>query len=350
MGVEAHSSEPADGLARVRTHLLTSMHLGRLKPGDRVPSVRRMAALTGLNRKTVHRAYLKLAHEGLLQSRQGSGTFLTDDSRGPLEKPAPRRLLDAVSRCRDEARSLGLTPSAFGRYFSLFIGEALRGVPIAVVECNREQIGLISHDVAAALNCQTRGVLLADLLRSPASALGDARAVITTDCHRHEVNDAVLPLGLPIYRVALDVEFPQALIQRARQTPVVMVVRDLSFDGPWRRLLKQLKVPQEVAERFVITDPRGLLTVMRSLRTRPSIYVSTLVEGEIAAGMLDRAARIAPGRYVDAASVERLKAMALLDLVAEISADRPVPVTPIAGRVVPEMPLGGSSPSSSVAH
>ena len=319
MGTESHIQEPNDGLARVRTHVLTAMHLGRLKPGDRVPLVRRMAVLTGLNRKTVHRAFLKLVHEGLLQTRQGSGTYLTDDSRGPLERPAPRRLLDAVQRCCDEARALGLTPDAFVRFVSQFVGEGLRGVSLAVVECNREQIGLIALDTARALGCQIRPVMLDELLARPLAVLGDARAIVTTDCHRQEVNAAAGSLGLPIYRIALESEFAQSLVQRAKQGPVLMVVRDAHFEGPWRRLMKQLKVPNEVAERFSFTEPKGLLAALRVMRIKPAVFVSPLVEHEIPAGIIDHTLRMPSSRYVEQASLERLKAMALFDLCGGIA-------------------------------
>ncbi len=318
MGTESHILEPSDGLARVRTHLLTAMHLGRLKPGDRVPSVRRMAALTGLNRKTVHRAFLKLVHEGLLQTRQGSGTYLTDDSRGPLERPAPRRLLDAVQRCRDEARSLGLTPDAFVRFVSQFVGDGLSNIPLAIVECNREQIGLIAIDTAGALGCQIRPVLLDELVARPHAALGDARAIVTTDCHRQEVSNAAGTLGLPIYRIALESEFAHNLISRAKQGPVLMVVRDAHFEGPWRRLMKQLKVPNDVAERFFFTEPKGLIGSLRAMRVKPAIFVSPLVQREIPAGIIDRSLLIPFSRYVELASLERLKAMALFDLTSSV--------------------------------
>ena len=38
---------PRSGLERVRHELLTALHFGKLSPGDRAPSVRRLADLTG---------------------------------------------------------------------------------------------------------------------------------------------------------------------------------------------------------------------------------------------------------------------------------------------------------------
>ncbi|CAG7636656.1 Transcriptional regulator, GntR family [Actinacidiphila bryophytorum] len=49
---------------------------GRLAPGSRLPSSRRLAAETGLSRGTVKAAYDQLTAEGYLTARQGSGTVV----------------------------------------------------------------------------------------------------------------------------------------------------------------------------------------------------------------------------------------------------------------------------------
>ena len=49
---------------------------GRLRPGDRLPSTRDLAAKLGLARNTVARAYADLLAEGYLAGRTGSGTYV----------------------------------------------------------------------------------------------------------------------------------------------------------------------------------------------------------------------------------------------------------------------------------
>lgn len=51
---------------------------GRLKPGDRLPSERDLAVQLGVSRASLREAIQKLATRGLLESRQGGGTFVTD--------------------------------------------------------------------------------------------------------------------------------------------------------------------------------------------------------------------------------------------------------------------------------
>ena len=80
MGEPTPAKRTRQGTERVREHLLTSLHLGRIKPGDRVMSVRRLAGLTGMNRKTIHRAYQVLESEGFLRVRPGAGTYVAVES------------------------------------------------------------------------------------------------------------------------------------------------------------------------------------------------------------------------------------------------------------------------------
>src|SRR5262245_35580853 len=88
------------GVERVREQLLTSFHLGRLRPGDRFLSVRRLADMTGLNRKTIHRAFQELVREGYLDVRPGSGTFVADELSSVGTRRAEIALLSAVERVR----------------------------------------------------------------------------------------------------------------------------------------------------------------------------------------------------------------------------------------------------------
>lgn len=52
---------------------------GTARPGDRLPSVRRLSDELGVNPATIVAAYRILAREGLVESRQGSGAFVAAD-------------------------------------------------------------------------------------------------------------------------------------------------------------------------------------------------------------------------------------------------------------------------------
>ncbi len=50
---------------------------GSLKPGDRLPPERELATELGVSRPSLREAIQKLASKGMVQSRQGGGTFVT---------------------------------------------------------------------------------------------------------------------------------------------------------------------------------------------------------------------------------------------------------------------------------
>src|SRR5450432_1799246 len=64
-----------------------------LAPGDRLPSVRRFAETMGVSPSTVVEAYDRLAAEGLIRARRGSGFYVTGTTLPPValaEMGSPR--------------------------------------------------------------------------------------------------------------------------------------------------------------------------------------------------------------------------------------------------------------------
>ncbi|HSZ54900.1 MAG TPA: GntR family transcriptional regulator [Tepidisphaeraceae bacterium] len=89
---------------QIRTHCAS----GTLCPGDRLPSVRQLAKELTVNQNTVLRVYERLTAEGLLDRRQGDGTYVAD-SLPPGRLRAQRELLqqDAQKLVR-RATDLGM--------------------------------------------------------------------------------------------------------------------------------------------------------------------------------------------------------------------------------------------------
>lgn len=53
---------------------------GQLKPGDRVPSIRDLAAEFEVNRNTVMRTYAILHESGIFDNKRGVGFFISQDA------------------------------------------------------------------------------------------------------------------------------------------------------------------------------------------------------------------------------------------------------------------------------
>lgn len=52
--------------------------IGRLQPGERLPTMRQLAADLRINYNTVAKAYALLSAEGIISTQQGRGCFVTD--------------------------------------------------------------------------------------------------------------------------------------------------------------------------------------------------------------------------------------------------------------------------------
>ncbi len=85
---------------RLRALILT----GHINPGERLPSLRRIAGWAGVNVNTVRAVYESLEEEGLIVSQQGRGTFVA-------ESITPEPELEAVAlEALRQGQALGREP------------------------------------------------------------------------------------------------------------------------------------------------------------------------------------------------------------------------------------------------
>jgi DNA-binding transcriptional regulator YhcF (GntR family) len=70
----------------------------KLKPGDRLPSLRDLAAAAGVNVNTVRAVYARLERDGLVASEQGRGTFVQAARSAGQERRRLRRQIAALER------------------------------------------------------------------------------------------------------------------------------------------------------------------------------------------------------------------------------------------------------------
>jgi hypothetical protein len=270
--------------------------------------------MSGLNHKTVHRAYVLLAEEGLLVVRRGSGTFVREREQhvGPPE-PGAGQLVSSLNRCRAEAMRIGLRPQAFAKFVEIALGDGLRGIPVAVAECNGEQRGIILKQLEETVGVTTHEVSIQDLASTRGQAVRGAWAVVTTDCHVMEVAGHVEPLGLPVYSVALDAEFPARVAHQAASGPILLIVRDRAFEPVFVRLLRQLNVPEDRLERIAFAEPREARVALSHLPAGGTVWISPLVEGEMERQAPLPAAR--PGAWwnIHPVALDRLRASLALD-------------------------------------
>jgi DNA-binding transcriptional regulator YhcF (GntR family) len=77
---------------------------GAMRPGDRLPPVRELAAAAAVNVNTVRAVYARLAKQGVIVSEHGRGTFVADAPGGGAA------LAELIERAARDARSHDIDP------------------------------------------------------------------------------------------------------------------------------------------------------------------------------------------------------------------------------------------------
>lgn len=82
---------------------------GRLENGDQLPTVRSLAVALKINPNTVARAYNELEIRGIVNTQQGTGTFISD-KKIELSDVEKERILSELTRpYLSNARAYGFT-------------------------------------------------------------------------------------------------------------------------------------------------------------------------------------------------------------------------------------------------
>ena len=84
--IDLHSGVPV--YRQLVDQVRSGMASGSLNAGDQLPTVRQLAVDLAINPNTVMRAYRELELGGLLETHQGTGTFIANKK---LQKNSPER-------------------------------------------------------------------------------------------------------------------------------------------------------------------------------------------------------------------------------------------------------------------
>lgn len=82
---------------------------GALNPGDQLPTVRQLAVDLEVNPNTIVRAYRELEYDGLLETHQGTGTFISEQKIPRAGEERNRQLGQIVSDAIARAGAAGFT-------------------------------------------------------------------------------------------------------------------------------------------------------------------------------------------------------------------------------------------------
>ncbi len=94
---------------QIVNHVIYGVANGMLKPGEKLPTVRQLAVDLQVNLNTISKAYSELEIRGIINTQQGTGTFVSESGAelDPAEKAKGIEML--CGRFLDEVAAMGVS-------------------------------------------------------------------------------------------------------------------------------------------------------------------------------------------------------------------------------------------------
>jgi len=96
---------------------------GRMKPGDRLPTIRSLAVELKTNPNTIAKAYNELEIRGVLETQVGSGTYISDKKPVIEDDSLKRKIREVIGRFAQELRDLGVEKSELVKLIDKYVKE-----------------------------------------------------------------------------------------------------------------------------------------------------------------------------------------------------------------------------------
>jgi DNA-binding transcriptional regulator YhcF (GntR family) len=218
----------------LRRRLLSALHLGHLRPGDRLPSIRELKQRFGVSHHTAVQLYERLAAEGLVEKRERSGIYVADpvprgcDSLAETGSWVATLLAQA---CEHHIR-VPLLPELIRRWTT-----AVR-VQCACIESDADHLHALCREFSWQFGAECTGVPVdalglgrGEALRPEAlpEAVGKAHVLITTTFHASALRPVSAALGKPLVIAIAEPQVVSTVESALRTAPVTLVCSDARF-------------------------------------------------------------------------------------------------------------------------
>jgi GntR family transcriptional regulator len=105
--IDFHHSKPV--YQQLIDQIKFAVASGRLRSGEKLPSIREVAVQARINRNTVAKVYGELEREGVVYSRPGQGSFISDRGSALSQKAQANHLQEKLDEVLAQARLFGFS-------------------------------------------------------------------------------------------------------------------------------------------------------------------------------------------------------------------------------------------------
>jgi GntR family transcriptional regulator len=213
---------------QIKGQLLSAIYCGKIKEGDRLPSIRELAEENHVNYKTIQRVYLQLENHNYIDIVHGSGAFLKKRSgQNTYEMMRRRAIMNLLMEASEKSGKLGLSPAKFARLLeSHATGLNLKRLRLAVVD-HEEEAYIFSRELEARLLVDVIPVSLEKLEDDhSAQTLRASDYLLTTSWHMEDVAEAARRHGKEVVEIKPSHQIYMEILKNARDRKVAIVVKD----------------------------------------------------------------------------------------------------------------------------
>lgn len=225
---------PGDVLAHVRDWLAVGLHLGYVRDGDRLLSIREVTDACGVDHRAVSVAYRTLAQDGLVEVRNRHGVFaagLPHSADGELGETA-EWLSGVLAEACDHQVRVPLLPD--------LVRDWTASVPLscACVESTEDDVATLTTELRQQWGLETFPVTIRDAVGVRGKRVDDgaltaelrkADLVVTTPFHASAAGAVARTLGKPLVVMRMNPEVVTAIEDRLTRGNLTAVVADAAY-------------------------------------------------------------------------------------------------------------------------
>lgn len=277
--IEIDKRSQAPAYRQIIQHVTSLIKDGVLKPGDKLPTERDLAAQLKIARGTIKKAYESLSRDKIIEAVQGRGTFVSS-RQDVLPAGRKERAVKLIERLLDELKAMKFSYQEIRTIVDLKIlerEERLENFHVAAVDDVPEVLAIFERQLSFLSPVTVIKVPLDELAadRNPEGRLRDFDLVLTTTNHYSELLGMLPALKGKILQLAVSPS-QETIIEMAGLNPsqrkgvicesedflgiVTDKLKDLELvSGPVAHLLikEEDRVPQFLEKLDVVFVPPG---------------------------------------------------------------------------------------------
>jgi len=203
----------------LRRRVMSDLHLGFVRPGERLASARETARELGTDYRVVVAAGRALEREGLLEIRPRAGIFAGPNALLP-EAIHPELVARLVALLVDEVACRLPTAGFVERVRRSLETVRLRA---ACIECNQDQLDSLCRELDVEYGLASTGVEVDRLRRGVPLAVRQADLLVSTSFHAGVVRRLAGRLGKACVIVTLDAAWCERIVALLAERPVYFI-------------------------------------------------------------------------------------------------------------------------------